>query len=125
MRGNDRVRVERRASAEPTLDELAQKLWDLRQHLEHVLIPLNRTGSDRLTEDSRADESRLRCYACNRTGSTRHAGWTLRLCGDDELHPFCPECDRRDVDGEGSNVTRANPFLREVHLRPAVGDVTG
>jgi hypothetical protein len=71
--------------------------------------------------DSRADENSVRCHACSRTGSTQQAGWTLRLCGDDELHPFCPDCDRRHVDGR--NGTQAKPIPQGMHHRPALGDV--
>jgi len=70
---------ERVASAEPTLDELAQKLLDLRRHLEQVLVDLNRGTSGARGGDSKADESSLRCHACSRIGSTQEAGWTLRL----------------------------------------------
>ena len=94
----DGARVERGASAQPTLDELAQKLSELRQHLQQVLSGLDRAAAGAQIVDSRADESRLHCHACSRTGSTDEAGWTLRLCGDDELHPFCPDCDGRHVD---------------------------
>lgn len=105
MRGDDSARVERCASAEPTLDELAEKLWELRQHLEQVLTGPGGATSHAAFGDFRTDDTSLRCHACNRTGSTHQAGWTLRLCGDDELHPFCPDCDRRHVDGR--NGTQA------------------
>ena len=80
---------------DPTLNDLAQKLVELRQHLEQV-----RTGLSRATSGGRAY---LRCHTCGRERSTDEAGWTLRLCGDDELHPFCPDCDRRHVNGNGRN----------------------
>jgi hypothetical protein len=108
VRGDDSARVERCASAEPTLDELAEKLWELRQHLEQVTGPGGAT-SHAAFGDFRTDDTSLRCHACNRTGSTHQAGWTLRLCGDDELHPFCPDCDRRHVDG--SNGTQAERLV--------------
>jgi hypothetical protein len=80
-------------STEPSLDELARKLSELRLHLEQVL-----TGSR--ADGSGTEERNLRCHACGRVGSAEEAGWTLRLCADDELHAFCPDCDRRPVDGE-------------------------
>lgn len=108
------------ASAEPTLDELAQKLWELRQHLEQVLTGLGRATSHAAT-DFRAADASLRCHACHRTGSTRQTGWTLRLCGDDELHPFCPDCDRRHADGR--NGAQAAVIPQGMHHRPVPGDV--
>jgi hypothetical protein len=75
------------------LTEVAEKLSKLREHLDRVVAELN------------ADTSRngqLRCHECGRMGSKDAAGWTLRLCGDDELHPFCPDCDQRYFNGSGS-----------------------
>jgi hypothetical protein len=109
---SDSARVEQGALAESTLDELAQKLSELRQHLEQVLTGLDRARSGARVGDSRADESSLRCHACSRAGSTDEAGWTLRLCGDDELHPLCPDCDRRHVDREGRNGAQPKPFRK-------------
>ena len=114
MKGSD-ARIERLASAEPTLDELAQRLSELRQHLEGVLAGLN----------LRAGESSLRCHACSRTGSTQQAGWTLRLCGDDELHPFCPDCDRQDTHGDVRDGADVRPIHQNVHHLPALGEVSG
>jgi hypothetical protein len=89
------------ACTEPTLDELARKLSELRQHLEQVLRGLDLATSGARAGDSRAEESSLRCHACRRAWPRDEVGWTLRLCGDDELHPFCPACDGRHVDGDG------------------------
>lgn len=125
MSRDETARVDRVASAEPTLDELAQKLAELRQHLEQVITGLNRATSDTRTGDSRADESSLRCHACSRAGSTEQAGWTLRLCGDDELHPFCPDCDRQDVGGDVGSGTGVRPIHQNVHQFPALGEVSG
>lgn len=102
-------------AADATLGELAQKLLELRRHLEQVVMGLNESredgrvgrdsyraaGSGRRTGNSRI-ETGFRCHACGRTRSTEHAGWTLRLCGDDVLHTFCPDCDRRYVNGDRS-----------------------
>jgi len=104
--GGDSAPVERGASVEPTLDELAQKLLELRQHLEQVLAALDDASRGRLG-NSRADGTSLRCHACGRTRWVDQPGWTLRLCGDNELHPFCPECDRGHVNGDGTNATQA------------------
>ncbi len=68
----------------PTLSELAEKVSTLRAHLDQVLASLK----------SPAD-GRLRCYECGQMASSGEAGWTLRLCADDELHAFCPGCDER------------------------------
>ena len=99
---------ERAAATEATLDELAEKLSELRQHLEQVLTVLNGATSEGHADNAGFEASRLRCHACGRTESTERAGWTLRLCGDDELHPYCPDCDRLHVDGEGRNGTSAH-----------------
>jgi hypothetical protein len=73
------------ASTEVTLAELAGKLAKLREHLHQVLVDLDAPA-----------RGRLRCHECGLTGSSEDAaGWTMRLCGDDELHAFCPDCDRR------------------------------
>ena len=100
--GGDSAPVERGASAEPTLDELAQKLLELRQHLEQVLAGLDDASRGRVGNSS-ADGTSFRCHACGRTRWVDQLGWTLRLCGDDELHPLCPDCDRGHVDGYGRN----------------------
>jgi hypothetical protein len=110
---SDNGRLENGSLAETTLHELATKLSELRQHLEQVV-----TGLNDLREESRGIRNRshaatagrlprfriedgsLRCHACGRASPSNQSGWTLRLCGDDELHPFCPECDRRDVSDE-------------------------
>jgi hypothetical protein len=81
--------------SDTTLYDLAQKLVELRQHLEQVRTDLSRATS--------GGHVGLRCHTCCRERSTDEAGWTLHLCGDDELHPFCPDCDRRHVNGNGRN----------------------
>lgn len=108
--GRDTAPADREPSPEPTLDELAQKLLVLRQHLDQVLDDLNRATLGARDGDARADESSLRCYACSRIGSTRQAGWTLRLCGDDELHPVCPDCDQRNAAGDSRNGSHSRPI---------------
>ena len=100
MSSGSGVSAERGASPDPTLDELAQKLSDLREHLRQVLSGLNGGPAGRRIGDAGADNGSLRCRACNRDGSTQEVGWTLHLCADDELHPFCPDCDRRRLDGK-------------------------
>ena len=119
------ARVDSVASSEPTLDELAQKLSELRQHLEQVLRGLNRGAPGARIGDSLAAESSLQCHACSRTGSSREAGWTLRLCGDDELHPFCPDCDHREVDAYDENEARVRTLPQGVHQLPALGEASG
>lgn len=98
----DGLGARRGASPDPTLDELAQKLLDLREHLRQIVAGLGRAPAGGRADDGAA-ESGLRCHACNRNGSTDQAGWTLRLCADDELHPLCPDCDRRHLDGRNGS----------------------
>jgi hypothetical protein len=78
----------------PTLDELAEKLATLREHLDQVVAGLKpaRNGSVVVRVHSAGADGSLSCYECGRTGSKDEAGWTLRLCADDELHAFCPAC---------------------------------
>jgi hypothetical protein len=99
----------RGASPEPTLDELAQKLSDLREHLREVLTGFNRGVSGERIGGAGAAQSSLRCHGCSRDGSTHEDGWTLHLCADDELHPFCPDCDRRRVNGKAGSRAGAVP----------------
>jgi hypothetical protein len=95
---------------EATLKELAQQLVELREHLEQVRIGLSRATSGVYAGASITEESSLRCHTCGRTRSTDEAGWTLRLCGDDELHPFCPDCDRRHVNGHNGSGHAHTPL---------------
>lgn len=104
--------VGRASGAGATLGELAEQLSELREHLDRI-----RAGLSDLREDDggirdaapaasrrrigQASAEGLRCHECGRRSSTDQAGWTLRLCGDDQLHPFCPTCDRRPVSGNG------------------------
>jgi hypothetical protein len=95
----------------PTLDELARRLAELRENFDEVVASLDGLREDArvIREDVRAaisaygsgspgrDEGGLRCHECGRIDAAERPGWTLRLCGDDELHPFCPDCDRRRV----------------------------
>ena len=70
------------------LGELAEKLSKLRAHLDQVLVALHGPA-----------DRRIGCHQCGQLGSSGDAGWTLRLCADDELHAFCPECDGRYFSG--------------------------
>jgi hypothetical protein len=105
------------------LTDLAQKLSELRAHLEHVAADLRARREDsRLIDDelgpgtarpgfgnsTRADR-RLCCHECGRIGPIDATGWTLRLCGDDELHTFCPDCDSRYFYGKGGSASAAEP----------------
>jgi hypothetical protein len=76
------------------LSDLAQRLSDLRQQLSQVRTDLNRGDHG---------EHSLRCHTCRQSGATDQAGWTLRLCADDELHAFCPDCDSRHLNPGGLN----------------------
>ena len=101
------------STAGASLPELAEKLSDLRKDLDEVIArvkDLHREDRmsreeahaptpDRLFGMPNTDRGCLRCHECGRLSSTDRAGWTLRLCGDDELHPFCPACDGRHVTG--------------------------
>jgi hypothetical protein len=105
------------SATQATLAELAQKLAELRAHLEHVSAGLDarREGNRGIdAEPVPARESsfakpkaavRLRCHECGSVGPSDGMGWTLRLCGDDELHTFCPDCDHRYFNGNGGNGT--------------------
>lgn len=103
------------ASPEPTLEELAERLVELREHLERTVRSLNDVVSGGRGRDLQSEESSLCCYACRRIGSTEEPGWTLRLCGDDELHPFCPDCDRRHVNGDGPDGQHAESAQPAMH----------
>lgn len=58
----------------------------------------------------RANESQVefvRCARCGRECSGEKENWTLRLCGDDQLHPVCRGCDEQDFSdpsGVGSSL---------------------
>ncbi len=105
IRGGDHAPFECGASTEATLEELARRLSDLREHLRQVVTGQNLATSGGRADNSSRAEGSLRCHACGRTRSTDHVGWTLRLCVDDVLHLFCPDCDRRHVDGNGRHRT--------------------
>jgi len=112
VNGDGGAPLETGAASDATLDELARKLSDLRRHLEQVVEGLNDLRDDRreLRDAARpAGAGRrsgsglpigLRCHACGRVRATDQIGWTLRLCGDDVLHMFCPDCDHRYVNGD-------------------------
>ena len=79
---------------EEILIDLAQRLSELRLHLEQVRTELTRKD---------VGKGSLHCYSCGWMRVSEQPGWTLRLCADDELHAFCPNCDRRQVDANGTN----------------------
>ena len=90
------------------LKDLARRLRELKTELQQVRTALHRgeVGNDR-----------LRCHTCGRPKTSHQAGWTLRLCADDELHAFCADCDRRHLEGDGTDgATEAAP--REMHGLP-------
>lgn len=99
----------------PTLAELAEKFSKLREHLEHVIGVLNAPLEDGVVgerpggaalhrfRNSADPDQHLHCHECGRIGSKDEAGWTLRLCGDDELHAFCLDCDKY-VSSDGASV---------------------
>lgn len=111
------------SAAEATLPELAEKLSELREHLDQIVARLNDLhNGDRATREAAhvatpgrrfanasTEADGLRCHECGQLSSTDQAGWTLRLCGDDELHPFCPSCDRRHVNGNGRRTPAREP----------------
>jgi len=113
VHGDGGAPLESDAATDATLDELGRKLSDLRRHLEQVVAGLNGLHDDgRESRDAARPASTgrssgpsgmpigLRCHACGRVRSTDQIGWTLRLCGDDVLHLFCPDCDHRYVNGD-------------------------
>jgi hypothetical protein len=98
------------APSAATLAEVGEKLSKLREHLDHVVATLNARAEERSVERgegtfggrlrrSRAAARSLRCHECGRIGMKDETGWTLRLCGDDELHAFCSDCDRHPING--------------------------
>ena len=106
-------------AAGPSLLELVEKLSELREHLDQVVARLN-TLHDRERVSAAAhttahvgrfasaatETGHFRCHQCGELSQTDQTGWTLRLCGDDQLHPFCPTCDRRHVNGNGALVPK-------------------
>ena len=87
-----------------TFGEVAEKLSKLREHLDQVVAALNAPTEEWAHEQGavalggrfrrgRNAGNRLRCHECGRIGSKEEPGWTLRLCGDDELHTCCSDCD--------------------------------
>jgi hypothetical protein len=107
-------------AAGPTLAGLAEKLSELREHLDQVVARLNTLhdrdqvvpaaapsatpGRRRRFAKASTETDRFRCHECDKLSPSDQTGWTLRLCGDDELHPFCPSCDRRHVNGNGAGT---------------------
>jgi hypothetical protein len=94
------------AATGPTFAELSEKLSKLREHLDQVVDVLNAPLGDGVVgeqpdgvalrgfRNSAGTDRRLHCHECGRIGSKDEATWTLRLCGDDELHAFCLDCDK-------------------------------
>jgi hypothetical protein len=87
-----------------TFVEVAEKLSKLREHLDQVVAALNAPTEEWTHEQgdvalggrfrrARNPGNRLRCHECGRIGTKEEPGWTLRLCGDDELHACCSDCD--------------------------------
>lgn len=91
------------AATEASFNELREKLSDLREHLKQMTAALNEQREGGRRSERAGDGRDLRCYTCGRTRPKEQTGWTLRLCGDDELHPFCPDCDRRHVSADGED----------------------
>lgn len=136
---NNQVRnghVSTGSTAGGSLPELAEKLSELRKDLDEVIARVHR--EDRMIrEEAHAarpdrefgmrDNNRggLRCHQCGQLGSTDQAGWTLRLCGDNELHPFCPTCDHRHVTGNGAsngNGAQGKQTVADAKLDPLMHD---
>jgi hypothetical protein len=110
-------------TAATELTDLAQKLSELRAHLQRVAADLNArrehsraihnelgpaTGRPGLGNSASAG-GRLCCHECGRLGPIEATGWTLRLCGDDQLHAFCPDCDYRYFNGNNGSASAAGP----------------
>lgn len=77
-------------SAAAALNDLDEKLSKLKARLEQVLAALHTPA-----------ERRLLCHDCGLMRLAGESGWTLRLCADDELHAFCPNCDERHFNVTG------------------------
>jgi hypothetical protein len=91
-------------AAGPTLAEVAEKLSELREHVDQTVARLNALCNRDTVASTNVDT--FRCHECGEESRADQSGWTLRLCGDDELHPFCPSCDRRHVSGIGGGTRR-------------------
>ena len=88
------------------LQDLSQRLWELRAQLQQVRTDLN---SGELGKDT------LRCHTCGRQKASDQAGWTHRLCADDELHVFCPDCDHRQLKRDGADGFASLAPPQETH----------
>ena len=110
LSGDDDVPPQSGLAADATLHELAGKLSEVREQLEQVVVDLAELGevsrgsrisrrpAGRTGTGHRLEGGSLQCQVCGRRRPMLEAtGWTLRLCADDELHPFCPDCDHRQV----------------------------
>jgi hypothetical protein len=102
-------------AAGPTLAELAEKLSELREHVDQTVARLNAlcNRDSAIPKDASTNADTFRCHECGEQSRADQSGWTLRLCGDDELHPFCPSCDRRHVSGIGGGT---RPTATELSL---------
>jgi len=89
----------------PTLSELAEKLSQLKEHLDQVVADLNAPRED----EGASANCGLRCHECGGRGAAGAAGWTRRLCGDDALHVFCPDCDHRFFNGDAGESRPTEP----------------
>lgn len=107
-----------RPAAGPTLAELAEKLSELREQVGLTVARLNAlydrdgvapatapaSAPGRRFADADTNPDTFRCHECGEQSLADQSDWTLRLCGDDELHPFCPSCDRRHLNGNGGGT---------------------
>jgi hypothetical protein len=69
----------------------------LRERFANVLNRQESTGAEvRLgPRASQSQPGQVRCASCGKE-CVSEENWTLRLCGDDQLHPVCRGCDERD-----------------------------
>ena len=88
------------------LMDLAQRLQELRTELQQVRTDLS--GGE-------FGKNMLRCHTCGRQKAADQAGWTLRLWADDELHAFCPDCDRRHLRRDGAGRRAFEAPSQEMH----------
>ena len=82
------------------------QLSRLAEQLNHVVYrsdPALPDPYDRL-RNLGGEHGEVRCAECGRGGTREEEGWTLQLCGDDQLHTFCRNCYEREFGNLASRL---------------------
>ena len=90
--------LRRKPSVRRRVSPLVAQLSRLAEQLNHVAYradPVLPDPYDRL-RNLGGDHGQVRCAECGRDGTRDEDGWTLQLCGDDQLHAFCRNCYERE-----------------------------